>query len=370
MIYFDNSATTRPSETCIKAMQSNMEDCFANASSLHSEGVKAKRCIDTAKKSIASKIGCTPNEVLLTSGGTYSNNLALHSAASALKRKGNRIVISSIEHPSITSFAYHLKESGFEILECNPLTDDFEKAIDRNTVLVSCMYVNNETGLILPIKRLKKIIAQSASPALLHIDAVQAFGKEPINVKELGCDFLSLSAHKINGPKGIGALFVRKGVRVVPLLHGGEQENELIPGTYNTPAITGFDAAVNELNIADKEHFKKLNNHFKTKIQDFDFINLNEFGEHADHIINISFKGYLGENVLHFLEANDIYVSQGSACSSHSKQKSKTLSALGKSKQVSDSSIRVSFDKNNTIEEIDTFFDICATIPDKLIKIY
>lgn len=370
MIYFDNSATTRPSDSCVKAMKDSMETCFANASSLHSAGVKAKKSIESARKAIATKIGCTSNEILLTPGGTYSNNLALNSAASALRRKGNRIVISSIEHPSVTSFAYHLKEQGFEVVECNPLSDDFEKAIDKNTVLVSCMYVNNETGLILPVKKLKKIISQSVSPALLHIDAVQAFGKEIVNVKELGCDFLSISAHKINGPKGIGALFVKKGLRVIPLLHGGEQENECIPGTYNTPAIAGFDAAVKELNLTDKDHYKKLNSHFKSRINEFNFITLNTFGDHADHIINISFNGYLGENVLHYLEAYDIYVSQGSACSSHSKQKSKTLTSLGVSKQISDSSIRISFDKNNTIDEIDTFFNICSTIPEKLIKIY
>lgn len=370
MIYFDNSATTRQGGKCIEAMIKAMKEDFANASSLHVAGVKAHKIIENAKQAVASVIGSSSSEILLGSGGTYCNNLAVMSAVTALKRRGRKIIISSIEHPSVEACVMKLRDDGFEVVTCNPLTDDFEKNIDNQTILVSCMLVNNETGLILPASKLKRIIKEKSSPALLHIDAVQALGKIKINVKELDCDFLTVSAHKINGPKGIGALYVKKGVRALPIIYGGEQENGVIPGTYNTPAAAGFAAAVSELKVKNPNHFEILYRHFMDRISELDFVTVNSFGNHAPHIINISFNGYLGENILHFLESYDIYVSQGSACSSHSKQKGKTLAALGKDKRTSDSSVRISFDHNNTIEEIDRFFDVCKLIPDKLIKLY
>ena len=232
------------------------------------------------------------------------------------------------------------------------------------------MYVNNETGLILPVDRLRAIINAKKSPALLHIDAVQAFGKLDISVKKLQCDFLTVSAHKINGPKGIGALYVRRGVKTTPVIFGGEQEGGIVPGTYNTPAAAGFAVAVSQLKEKKKEHLKMLYDHFLESLECYEFIKLNSFGKHAYHIINISFEGYLGENVLHFLEGYEIFASQGSACSSHSKQKGKVIQILGADKKRADGSLRISFCYENTVEEIDRFFDICALIPDKLIKLY
>ncbi len=370
MIYFDNSATTKPSENCILAMSNSMRDNYANASSLHIAGVKSHHEIDNTKKLIADSLNCTPAEILLAPGGTYCNNLAIVSAVLAMRRRGRKIVVSSIEHPSVEQCVTKLKDDGFEVVFCNPLTDDFENEIDENTILVSCMYVNNETGLILPVEKLKNIILKKSSPALLHIDAVQAYGKIDVNVKKLNCDFLTVSAHKINGPKGIGALYVRKGVRTFPLVYGGEQENSLIPGTYNVPAIVGFGVAVNELKLKDKTHLTNLYNYFLKKTEEFDYIKVNSFGNHAGHIINVTFDGYLGENVLHYLETFEIFVSQGSACSSHSKQKGKAILALGKDKKTADGSVRVSFGYDNTIDEIDEFFKVCSEIPQKLIKLY
>ncbi len=370
MIYFDNSSTTKQSDLVTDEMIAYMQNEFANASSLHIAGVKAHKSIDDVKKEISKALGCTPQEIYIGSGGTFCNNLALHSAVQALKRRGNKIVISSIEHPSVTEYALSLQNEGFEVILCNPLTDDFEKAIDEKTIIVSCMLVNNETGLILPVEKIKKIITAKKSPALLHIDAVQAFGKIAVNVKKLGADFLTVSAHKINGPKGIGALYVKKGVRIIPITHGGEQEGSYIPGTYNSPAAAGFAVAVREIQKKDTVYLKNLYDYFEEKSKEFDFISINKFGNHAFHIINISFDGYLGENVLHFLEGYDIFVSQGSACSSHSKQKSKTLIALGSDKKIADCSIRVSFDYNNTTQQIDEFFNVCLLIPQKLIKFY
>ena len=371
MIYFDNSATTKPSNTCISAMTSAMTSDYANASSLHKAGVLAHEHIENAKKALADLLGCTSGEVLIGPGGTFCNNLAIKSAVRALCRRGNKIVLSSVEHPSVAETAESLKNDGFEVVYCDPRDiDSFKSAIDKQTVLVSCMLVNNETGLILPADSLKNIITAAGSPALLHIDAVQAFGKIPVNVKKLGCDFLTVSAHKINGPKGIGALYVRKGVRTFPVIHGGEQEGGVIPGTYNTPAAAGFAAAVGELKQIPSEHYKELYAHFVSGLSNLDFIKLNTFGKHAPHIINITFDGYLGENVLHYLEQFDIYVSQGSACSSHSKQKCRTLIALGCDKRTADGSVRVSFDRNNTVEQIDEFFNACNNIPEKLIKLY
>ena len=370
MIYFDNSSTTKQSDNVTNEMLKYMQNEFANASSLHIAGVNAHSAINNAKKEISKALGCTPQEIYITAGGTYSNNLAIFSAVNSLKRRGNKIVISSIEHPSVAECALSLEQQGYEVVLCNPLTDDFENSIDEKTILVSCMLVNNETGLILPVEKLKKIIAAKKSPALLHIDAVQAFGKIPVNVKKLGADFLTVSAHKINGPKGIGALFVKKGVRIIPIVHGGEQENGYVPGTYNSPAAAGFSVAVSDIIKNDPSHLKKLYDYFIAKTKQFDFISINNFGNHACHIINVTFKGYLGENILHFLEGYDIFVSQGSACSSHSKQKGKTLIALGCDKKTADCSVRISFDCNNTTEQIDKFFDVCTLIPQKLIKLY
>lgn len=370
MIYFDNSSTTRQSDSVTNEMIRYMQNEFANASSLHIAGVKAHAAIDNAKKELSKALGCTPQEIYLGSGGTFCNNLALYSAAHALKRRGNKIVISSIEHPSVTECALSLQNEGFDVVLCNPLTDDFENEIDDKTIIVSCMLVNNETGLILPVEKIRKTITAKKSPALFHVDAVQAFGKIPINVKKIGADFMTVSAHKINGPKGIGALYVKKGVRVIPIIHGGEQENSFIPGTYNSPAAAGFAVAVNEIFKKDRNHLNSLYKYFEEKVNQFEFISINKFGSHADHIINVTFNGYLGENVLHFLEGYNIFVSQGSACSSHSKQKSKTLVALGCDKKTADCSVRISFDYNNTTQQIDEFFEICSLIPQKLIKLY
>ncbi len=370
MIYFDNSSTTKQSDNVTNKMLFYMQNEFANASSLHIAGVKANQSVIDAKKELSKALGCTPQEIYIGSGGTFCNNLALHSASQALKRRGNKIVISSIEHPSVTECALSLQKEGFEVVLCNPLTDDFETQIDDKTIVVSCMLVNNETGLVLPVEKIKKIITAKKSPALLHIDAVQAFGKIPVNVKKLGADFLTVSAHKINGPKGIGALYVKKGVRVIPIIHGGEQENTFIPGTYNSPAAAGFAVAVEDIIKKDISYLKTLYDYFVKKSKAFDFISINKFGNHAFHIINVTFDGYLGENVLHFLESHDIFVSQGSACSSHSKQKSKTLVALGCDKKTADCSVRISFDYNNTIQQIDGFFEVCSLIPQKLIKLY
>lgn len=369
MIYFDNSATTKPSLACIDATIKAMTDDFANASSLHSAGVASHKWIDMCKSAVSKKLGCTAQEVLLTPGGTYSNNLAFNTAVTALKRRGNKIVISSVEHPSVEECAQKLEADGFEVVRCNPCDmTEFENAIDSKTILVSCMLVNNETGTIFDVSKLRSIITKKNSFALLHIDAVQAFGKIPVKVKKLGCDMLSISAHKINGPKGIGALYVSKSVRVSPVLFGGEQENSLVPGTYNTPAAAGFYAAVSEL--PENVDFSELYNAFVQKAKQYDFIKLNEFAAQCGYIINVTFDGYLGENVLHYLESFDIYVSQGSACSSHSKQKGRVLIALGKDKRAADGAIRISFDKNNTVEEINKFFEVVSTIPDKLIKLY
>lgn len=370
MIYFDNSATTRPSMKCIKAMSDACENRFANASSLHKAGISAKGDIDSCRLALAKKMNCLPAEVLLGPGGTFCNNLAVKSAADTMKRRGNRIVISSVEHPSISECVKAYENMGFEVLRCSPLTDDFERCIDSNTILVSCMYVNNETGLILPVEKLKSIIEKNGSPALLHIDAVQAFGKLPVDVRRLRCDMLTVSAHKINGPKGIGALYVRRGVRTSPVIYGGEQENSVIPGTYNSPAAAGFCAAVNELEEKDGAHLESLYRHFVKRASEFEFIHINTFSNHAPHIINVTFDGYLGENVLHFLEEYCIYTSQGSACSSHSKQKARALEALGADKRTADCSLRISFDYSNTADEIDEFFKVCAGIPDKLIRFY
>lgn len=371
MIYFDNSATTKMSDGCIKAMCDAMQDTFANASSLHTAGVRAHKIIDEARKNLSLSLGCNAQEIFFTSGGTYSNNLAIMSAVNMLCRRGKKIVVNSTEHPSVLECVASLEQKGYEIVYCDMRdTDKLNEIIDKNTILVCCMLVNNETGLVLPVDKIKSIIDKNGSPALFHVDAVQAFGKMPVNVKKIKCDFLTVSAHKINGPKGVGALYVRKGVRLSPIVFGGEQESGFVPGTYNTPAIAGFSQAVTELKTKSYDTLKNLYEHFVCRMSEFDFIKHNYFENHAHHIINITFDGYLGENVLHYLENFGIYASQGSACSSHSKQKGKVIQILGADKKTADGSLRISFDYNNTIEQIDEFFEACSNIPEKLIKLY
>ncbi len=360
--YLDNSATTRVSQAAAQKALELMCNKFGNPSSLHSFGFEAEKELNCARKIIAEVIGAKENEIFFTSGGTEANNLALMGAAQAMKRRGNKIVTTAIEHHSVLDTAKHLEAMGFEVEFVYPKDKngfdikDFESAIDEKTILVSVMMANNETGLMPPVGKIPAIIKRKGAPALFHIDAVQSLGKENINVASLKCDLMSISAHKIHGPKGVGALFVRKGVRILPRTFGGKQENQIRPGTEALPLIGAFSVATSEINVFEnREKILELNTYLRQKLSEFDDIIINSPDDASPYILNFSAIGIRSETMLHHLSTYGIYVSSGSACSKGGK--SHVLSALKIEDDIADSAIRVSFSKESTLTDVDALLD-------------
>jgi len=363
--YLDNSATTRTSEAAANKAMELMRENFGNPSSLHSFGFEAEKELTSARLAIAEATGASEKEIFFTSGGTEANNMALMGAAEAMKRRGNKIVTTAIEHHSVIDTANHLKTLGFEVEFVYPRDKngfdikDFESAIDDKTILVSVMLVNNETGLMPPVGKIPGIIKRKGAPALFHIDAVQGFGKENISVTSLKCDLMSISAHKIHGVKGTGALYIRKGVRILPRTFGGKQEGSIRPGTEALPLIGAFGVAANEINIPEnRKKISELNTYLRQKLCDFDDIIINSPEDASPYILNFSATGIRSETMLHHLSSLGVYVSSGSACSKGGK--SHVLSALKIEDDLADSAIRVSFSKENTKEDVDALTEALA----------
>ena len=374
MIYLDNAATTRLSDTAAREMRRMEQTIYGNPASLHALGVAAERDVENARAVVARCLSAKSEEIVFTPGGTFADNAAVIGGARARRRRGDRVVISAIEHAGVRESAKRLSEEGFEVVACPPTEEGFRAAINGRTVLVSAMLVNNETGLILPVEKIPEMIRTAGAPALFHIDAVQAFGKMPVNVRTLGCDLMSVSSHKIAGPKGCGALFVKSGVRILPVVYGGGQEKGLVSGTLNTPAICGFAAAAKEAAEKLPEHtarFEKLARRFLSLAGERPYLQVNreDGGRYAPHIFNISFMGFIGENVLHFLEKKEIYVSVGSACSDAGGHGS-ILARLGKDKKTVDGAVRVSFGYDTKEEETDAFFAAADEAAKTLIRKY
>lgn len=361
MIYLDNSATTKPCESAIKAAEKAMCEAWGNPSSLHRLGVEAESIINETRLKIADILGCREDELFFTGSGTEANNMAIIGAAESLKRRGNKIVTTSIEHPSVLNTCKYLQENGFEVTYIKPQNDghilasDILKAVDDKTVLVTMMLVNNETGCIFPVKEVAEGLKEMHSKALLHTDCVQAFGKMEIDVSELGVDLLTASGHKIHGPKGIGFLYKRKGLNnIKPIIHGGGQEKGLRSGTESVPLIAALGGAVDELNItASLKAMKKLHAYAVERLGGLDGVVINTPDRDIlPYIINISVIGYRSETLLHFLEQRDIFVSSGSACAKG--KGSYVLTEMGLNADLTDSALRISFSKNNTFEDIDS----------------
>lgn len=364
--YLDNSATTRTSEAAANKAMELMRENFGNPSSLHSFGFEAEKELTSARLAIAEATGASEKEIFFTSGGTEANNMALMGAAEAMKRRGNKIVTTAIEHHSVIDTANHLKTLGFEVEFVYPRDKngfdikDFESAIDDKTILVSVMLVNNETGLMPPVGKIPGIIKRKGAPALFHIDAVQGFGKENISVTSLKCDLMSISAHKIHGVKGTGALYIRKGVRILPRTFGGKQEGSIRPGTEALPLIGAFGVAAKEINIPEnRKKISELNTYLRQKLRDFDDIIINSPEDASPYILNFSATGIRSETMLHHLSSLGVYVSSGSACSKGGK--SHVLSALKIEDDLADSAIRVSFSKESTKEDVDALTEALAT---------
>lgn len=356
-IYLDNSATTRVSKTVADKIYTMMTENYGNPSSLHSKGLQAQHSVEEARNIISSSLGVSANEIYFTSGGTEANNLAIIGTALCKRKTGNKIVTSAIEHSSIMDSCKYLESLGFEVVylpaqENGAVSvEDLENAIDENTILVSLMYVNNETGAIQPVEKIPRIIKRKNAPAVFHIDAVQAFGKLPIKNTKLKADMISITAHKIYGPKGVGAIYIKKGVRVTPRQFGGEQQSKIRPGTESAPLIVGFGQAVSEIDYTNNDKVKEINAYLKEKLKELDGVVVNSPENALEYIVNFSVVGIRSETMLHFLAERNIYVSSGSACSKG--KPSYVLTAMGLDKRLADSAIRVSFSHHNTKEDID-----------------
>ncbi len=354
--YLDNSATTRPHDRVIEIMVASMETGYGNPSSLHRMGMEAEQAVSSARKQVAGVFGCREDEVFFTGSGTEANNMALMSGAMAGSRRGKKIITSKGEHPSVLETFRYLEGKGFRAvyidIDKNGLIDleQLEKEVDDDTILISVMHVNNEVGTLQPIEA----IAQRKGKALFHTDCVQSFGKLTIPMK--GVDLISLSGHKIHGPKGIGALYVRKGLHLPPFIHGGGQERGLRSGTENVPAIVGLglagEIAAKHMERSRK-HVEKLNHILRSILLESGIpVKINSPRDGIPHILNVSFEKTRGEVLLHKLEQHGVYVSTGSACSSNKKGKSHVLQAMGLSAGDLEGALRISMSPQNTEEEI------------------
>ena len=358
-IYLDNSATTRVSGAAAKKALEIMTEAYGNPSSLHSKGLQAQHELDAARKIIAQAMGAQPEEICFTSGGTEGNNTAVFGAAHALKRRGNRIVTTAIEHSSVMEAMQQLEKEGFEVVYLTPDSSgrvsakDIKDAVTKDTILVSIMAVNNEIGSIQPLETVYRAIAAAGAPALFHVDAVQAFMKMPLLPKKFGIDLMTVSGHKINAPKGCGALYIRKGARILPLHFGGLQEKKIRPGTEPSPAVCAMGAAVEEHKDikGQTEYIRGLNTYCREKLAEIDGVVINSDENCLPYIINFSLPGLRSETVLHFLAERNIFVSSGSACAKG--HKSHVLTALGLPADLTDSAIRISFSSENTKNDID-----------------
>ena len=359
-IYLDNSATTKPCKECVEKVIEMLTAKYGNPSSLHGKGLEAEQEIESARAVIAQVLNANASEIYFTSGGTEANNIAVFGSVAANKKRGRKIVTTAVEHSSVYNSAKELEKEGFEVAFLKPdeagqiTLEQIEEAIDGNTILVSMMLVNNEVGVIFPVEKIKKVIIQKKSPALLHVDAVQAFGKVPINVEKMAFDLLTVSAHKVHGPKGVGALYKRKNAHIVPRTFGGEQQKKLRPGTEAVPLIAGFGAAVRQFNLTEQyEKIFRLNQYFREKISNMSKISINSPQNALPYIINISTNEIKSETMLNFLSSKGIFISSGSACAKG--KKSRVLSEMKLSERRIDTALRISFSKYNTTEDVDEF---------------
>lgn len=375
-IYLDNSATTKPFDAVVDHMNEISRYFYGNPSSLHIKGIEAERKINEARDKVAKSIGVNSKQIIFTSGGTESNNLAIRGCLDGNPRKGRHIITTRIEHPSILEVFKQLESIGYKLDYINVskdgrlILDDLRAKMSDQTALVSIMLVNNEMGAIQPVEEASVIIKSINRNTVLHVDAIQAFGKMRLNPVQQGIDLMSVSSHKINGPKGIGALFIANGLKMKPILFGGGQESLMRSGTENVSGISGFGLAVEmTYNRLDEtiSNVKGLKAAFIEGLKDTSFIyNIISQEYTSPYILNISFEGLKSEVLLHHLEERRIFVSAGSACSSRKITRSHVLQAMGLQDTIIDSAIRFSFSsmntKNDIIETISALQDIVPVL--------
>lgn len=365
-VYFDNSATTKPYDEVIEAVSKGMKEYFGNPSSLHKIGMNCEKRLNEAREYFASTIKCNKEEIYFTSGGSEGNNLILK----GLLKPGHHFITTAFEHHSIISTCKQLEEKGVKVTyldvdsEGRISLEDLEESITKDTVLVSIMQVNNEIGVIQDIEAIGKLIKERSSRAKFHVDAVQGYGKLPIDVNKSNVDFLTVASHKIHGPKGVGFIYIKKGIILNSLISGGSQEKGIRAGTENLPGIIGFEKAAQMTFEEMESRYDKvleLKKYFVERLNEIKDIRVNgEIDGFSPYILNVSFLGVRAEVLLHLLEEQNIYVATGSACTSKSSAAhgSYVIKSLGLSNKEVESAIRFSFSYENTKEEVDYTIDV------------
>lgn len=371
--YLDNSATTPVLPEAAQKAFEMMTGEFGNPSSLHSRGFHAKQEMEAARAIIAARLGARPEEITFTSGGTEGNNLAIFGGADAGKRRGNRIVTTAAEHDSVLNPMKELEKQGFEVVYLKPDSEgkitegQIAEAVNEKTIFISIMLVNNETGAVFPVQAAQRAVRRAKAPALIHVDAVQAFGKLDLTPQKLGADLVTVSAHKVHGPKGAGALYVRKGVRILPRTFGGGQEKGLRSGTESVPLLCAFGEAVKQMPKAAETlpRIEALNALLREKLKTLPVVEINSpsdgLPDGLPYILNFSAGTVRAETMLHFLSERGIYVSSGSACGKA--KPSHVLEAMGLPRERISSSLRVSFSRFSTEEDVEA---LCAALAEGL----
>lgn len=371
--YFDNSATTKVLDSVKDIVVKAMTEDYGNPASMHKKGMDAEQYIRQAKESIARTLKVKEKELVFTSGGSESNNMALIGTAMANRRAGNHIITSAIEHASIYKTLEFLQENGFEITYLSVDhkghidLEELKAQIRPETILVSVMYVNNEIGAVEPIEDIAAVIRAENKNTVFHVDAIQGYGKYKIYPKRMGIDLLSASSHKIHGPKGVGFLYINETVKIKPLIYGGGQQHNMRAGTENVPGVAGFGVAAKEAYDNFDKHVSwlcQLKDYMTDRMGEIEGTTVNSYKGlmSAPHIVSVSFQGVRSEVLLHALEQKGIYVSSGSACSSNHPAVSGTLESIGVKKELLDSTLRFSFGRFNTKEEIDYCVDMLKEV--------
>lgn len=380
-IYLDNCSTTKPRERVIEEMIHYLREEYGNPSSLHRLGFNIEKKIENVRENIADSLNVNKDEIYFTSGGTESNNLAVQGIVNKYNRNGKHIITTRTEHPSILNLIKDQERRGFNVsyleVDSNGIIDldKLRESIRKDTILVSIMQVNNETGSIQPIWEIKRILKEEGSEALLHVDGIQGFCKIPIKLEQWGIDAYSFSGHKIYGPKGIGGLYINKDLKLEPIVFGGNQEKGLRSGTENVPGIMGLGKAVEIMktnSMKEREYIEEIKSYFIKKVEkEIEYIHINSpLGKnHSPYILNISFEYVRGEVLLHYLEDDGIYVSTGSACSSKGVEKSHVLTELGLSDNQIEGAVRFCFSYKNTKEEIDYTIEILKSSVEEIREI-
>lgn len=367
-VYFDNSASTKVADSVIEVMIKTMREDYGNPSAKHMMGVVAEKYVKEATRMIAKTLKVEEKEILFTSGGTESNNIALIGGALANQRRGKHIISTAIEHPAVYEPLGKLVELGFEVTILpvdragHICLEELKNAIREDTIIVSTMYVNNEVGAVEPVEEIAKIVHEKNPDCLYHVDAIQGYGKYKIQPQKQGIDLMSVSGHKLHGPKGVGFLYIQKDAKVNPILFGGGQQRGMRSGTINVPGIAGMGEAARLAYEHFDEKIEKMiaiKDYLMDQLEKMEGIHLNSFRgtQSAPHILSVSVQGVRAEVLLHALEDREIYVSSGSACSSNHPGISGTLKGIGLEDEFLDSTVRISLCSENTLEEADYFLE-------------